>query len=99
MERPHGSRQDLAHLVVAECAGDSAAPSDAARTFVGVAMTIELRLTRHLFTLIHENLSRAHAHAWERVCFLSCRSARLRENSLLLLGRDLHPVADGDYEE
>lgn len=32
------------------------------------------------------------------MAFVSCRPVPLRDNALALLGQDLHPVADDDYE-
>src|SRR6267154_2363907 len=61
-------------------------------------MSIELRLTRSLLERTHADLSRPHPYAWERITFLSCRPALLREVGTVLLGLDLHPVLDDDYE-
>ena len=61
-------------------------------------MTVLLRLDQQLFEDVHEDLSRPHAHAGERVAFLSCRPASLRGGALLLLGQALHPVLDEDYD-
>ena len=62
-------------------------------------MNIHLRLPRGLLTRIHEDLSRSHAFAAERVGFLCCGVTVLHDADLLLLGQDWHPVADEDYVE
>lgn len=61
-------------------------------------MTVELRLTRHLLERVHADLSRPHPYAWERIAFLTCQPAPLRAGAMVLLGLDVHPVVDGDYE-
>ncbi|MFL6605664.1 MAG: hypothetical protein ACJ8R9_30635 [Steroidobacteraceae bacterium] len=60
-------------------------------------MNIHLRLFRALLRQIHEDLSRAHPFAGERVGFLTCGVATLTDSGLLLLGEAWHPVADEDY--
>jgi hypothetical protein len=66
---------------------------------VGFAMSVELRLTRELLYAVHEDLSRPHPYAAERVGFVTFRPAILRGGALALLGEALHPVADEDYED
>ena len=63
---------------------------------MGTAMTVLLRLDRELLDRVHEDLSRPHAHAGERVAFLTCRPASLRGGAVMLLGQELHPVLDQD---
>lgn len=60
-------------------------------------MNIHLRLLRPLLRQIHEDLSRSHPFAGERVGFLTCGIATLADPGLLLLGEVWHPVADEDY--
>lgn len=61
-------------------------------------MNIHFRVTRQLIDALHAALSRPHAHAHERVAFLSCQPALLPNGGLLLLVQTLHSVADEDYE-
>jgi hypothetical protein len=61
-------------------------------------MTVELRLTRDLLERLHADLARPHPFASERVTFMSCRPAALRAGGIVLLGVDIHPVRDEDYE-
>ena len=61
-------------------------------------MTVLLRLDQRLLEQVHEDLSRPHAYAGERVTFLTCRPASLRGGAVLLLGQALHPVLEEDYE-
>jgi hypothetical protein len=60
-------------------------------------MNIVLRMLRPLLQQIHEDLSRPHPFAAERVGFLTSGVASLAEPGLLLLGENWHPVADEDY--
>ena len=61
-------------------------------------MKMHIRIDRSLWTLIHNDLSRPHAHAAERVGFVTCRSTALRTGTCLLAA-EYFPVADDDYEE
>ena len=61
-------------------------------------MRFELRLTKELLDRVHVDLSRPHPFAGERVAFMSCRPAALRAGAVVLLGLNLHPVLDDDYE-
>src|SRR3954452_4217188 len=88
----------MAHLVVEGRAGDPAAAADAGQPLVGAAMTVLLRLDQGLLERVHEDLSRPHPHAGARGAFVSCRPAPLRGGAVMLLGQDLHPVLDEDYE-
>ena len=62
-------------------------------------MNIRLRLLEPLLEQIHEDLSRPHPFAAERVGFLTCGVASLADPGLLILGEAWHPVADEDYIE
>jgi len=62
-------------------------------------MIIRLRLLRLLLMQIHEDLSRRHSLAGERVGFLTCGAATLADAGLLLTGEAWHAVADEDYIE
>lgn len=57
-----------------------------------------LRITSGLLEQIHEDLSRPHDFAGERVAFLSCRTAGLGKDGILFLAHSMHVVADEDYE-
>jgi len=61
-------------------------------------MTVQLRIGRKLLEAVHADLSRPHAHAAERVTFLSCRPSEIAAAGLLLIGVGVHPVAEEDYE-
>lgn len=60
-------------------------------------MNVHLRLAQSLLDATHDDLSRLHAFAAERVGFLCCGVARLIDRDLLLLGESWHSVADEDY--
>jgi hypothetical protein len=62
-------------------------------------MNICLRLPEPLLKKIHEDLSRPHPFAAERVGFLTCGVASLTDPGMLLLGEAWHAVADDDYIE
>ena len=59
---------------------------------------IDLRLAQDLLSAVHTDLSRPHPFAFERVAFLTCRVAPLREDGLVLLAAEHHVVNDEDYE-
>src|SRR5260221_288557 len=60
-------------------------------------MTITFRIARTLLDVVHADLARPHEIAAERVGFLHCRVAELRNDGLLVLARTYHPVDDADY--
>ena len=60
-------------------------------------MNICLRLLHSQVEQIHEDLSRPHLFAFERVGFLTCTAAGLPDEGILLLGHTWHSVADRDY--
>jgi len=62
-------------------------------------MNIRLRLLRPLLVHIHEDLSRSHRFAAERVGFLTCGVATLADGGMLLSAETWHAVADEDYIE
>lgn len=98
MVHAHYLWPNVAYLVVEQRSCNIATSSDAFRTSLVIAMNIDLRLTRDLLNDIHADLSRPHPYAGERVAFVSCRPVPLRNDSLALLGLELHPVTDDDYE-
>jgi len=55
-------------------------------------------ITSELLTQVHDDLSRLHPFALERVTFLSCRTETLNGKEIGLLADSLHVVADEDYE-
>lgn len=59
-------------------------------------MTITFKITGGLLAHIRSDLRRPHAHAAERVGFISVKAAAAAEN-LLLLGCGYHLVDDEDY--
>jgi len=62
-------------------------------------MKYELRMTRSLLERLHADLDRPHPHAAERVAFLTCRPAPVSHEQMVLLGVEINPVRDEDYEE
>lgn len=61
-------------------------------------MNYQARLPESMLAAIHADLSRPHAHAWERVGFLHCRIGAA-PGRCLLLAQTYLPVADADYIE
>lgn len=62
-------------------------------------MKVFVRITRALLGEIHEDLSREHSFAFERVAFVSCNVAVQGNGDLLILASNLHSIADSDYEQ
>lgn len=61
-------------------------------------MTSVFRITSALLEKLHDDLSRPHAFAGERVAFLSCRTGSLNAGGIVLLAHSIHVVSDEDYE-
>src|SRR6266700_931990 len=62
----------LAHVVMAGRQLFAAAAADAAGTPEGAAMKFQFRITQELLNRIHQDLSRSHPVAQERVGFIVC---------------------------
>lgn len=62
-------------------------------------MRFTFKITRHLLERIRADLRRTHAHALERVGFITCRFALIGGHDLLCLAHGYLPVADEDYIE
>ena len=62
-------------------------------------MRTTFRITRRLLEGIRKDLRRRHAHAHERVGFITCRFGLAGRPELLCLAHDYFPVADEDYIE
>lgn len=60
-------------------------------------MKASFRLTNELLAQIHDNLSKPHPFAAERVGFISCTAANGPDGGLILLAQMFHPVADDHY--
>ena len=60
-------------------------------------MTIHFRMLRTLREAIMHDLRRPHAHAGERIGFISCRFGT-SDHDLIVLAHGFHPVRDEDYE-
>lgn len=60
-------------------------------------MNVKIKFTRHLDTIIREDLSRPHRFAHERVGFVSSRYVKLDKNNFLIFLTDYLPVSDEDY--
>jgi hypothetical protein len=62
-------------------------------------MTAEIRMSRQLVRMVQGDLRRPHPFAHERVGFLSCRTAALEEDGVLILPVSYHPLGDDEYVE
>ncbi len=61
-------------------------------------MKVAFRINRALLSLVHDDLSRPHPFAHERVGFIGCRVAALQDGHLVLADT-YQPVHDDDYED
>ena len=61
-------------------------------------MNYQFRIAEGLLAAIHADLSRPHAHAYERVGFIHCRFGAGPHRSVIL-AQDYASVADADYLE
>lgn len=61
-------------------------------------MKAVFRINRTLVDQIHEDLSRPHRFAHERVGFVACKTAALQDG-LLVLAESYRPIHDDDYED
>lgn len=57
------------------------------------------KIPRLLLDDVHEDLSRPHAFAAERVGFMSCKVTELPDEQLAILAHRYHPVHDDHYED
>ena len=62
-------------------------------------MRTVFKLRAGLLAEIHDDLSRAHEHAAERVGFIACRVAQLWPCGIIMLAQRYLPIADEHYEE
>lgn len=62
-------------------------------------MTAEIRVSRQLIARVQADLRRRHPFAHERVGFLSCRTAALPAEGVLILPVAYHPLDDDEYVE
>lgn len=60
-------------------------------------MTAEIRISRRFVENIQRDLRRRHPFAHERVGFLSCRTAALENDDVLLMPVAYHPLRDDEY--
>ena len=60
-------------------------------------MNVEIKITSKLYRKIHHDLERPHQHALERVGFLSSRTGKISDDTLLILFTDYHAVPDENY--
>ena len=60
-------------------------------------MKIIFKFPQRLFAEIHQDLSRPHEYAAERVGFIACGVSSFGADGLLLLGDTYHPVDDRHY--
>lgn len=61
-------------------------------------MNYQFRISEALLATIHVDLSRRHAHAYERVGFIHCRFGAGLDRGVIL-AQNYAPVADADYLE
>lgn len=62
-------------------------------------MNLVFKIRRDMLELIHKDLSRRHAFAWERVGFLACKAASLRDAGAAVIAFEYLPIADDHYED
>lgn len=60
-------------------------------------MNATIKIRGEMLDTIRRDLQRRHAHAWERVGFVTAAGATT-PSGIMLLARDYTPVADQDYE-
>jgi len=60
-------------------------------------MTISFHITKKTLAIIHDDLSRSHPFALERVGFITCSPKVDKENNLVLFVNAYHPVKDEHY--
>lgn len=60
-------------------------------------MKISIRFPQELYQEIHDDLSRKHRFAGERVGFVECASGATTDGGLILLAESYHPVEDDHY--
>lgn len=60
-------------------------------------MTISFQISEKILTSIHEDLSRPHPFAFERVGFITCSPKVDKEKNLIMLANTYHPVKDEHY--
>lgn len=59
-------------------------------------MNYAFRITDRLLEVVHQDLSRPHAFAYERVGHLHCRVG-VQAERIVILAEEYRPVADADY--
>jgi hypothetical protein len=62
-------------------------------------MTVEIRISGWLVKTVQADLRRPHSFAHERVGFLSCRTAALPHNGVLIIPVTYYPLTDDEYVE
>ncbi len=62
-------------------------------------MIVEIRLSRQLVERVQADLRRRHPFAHERVGFLSCKTAALAGDGVLMIPTAYHPLHDEEYLE
>lgn len=60
-------------------------------------MKTSFRITRDLLTEVHNDLSRPHPFAAERVGFISCGVGKITDIGIVILAQKFHPVANEHY--
>jgi len=62
-------------------------------------MTAEIRISRQLVERVQADLRRRHPFAHERVGFLTCKTAALPDDGVLMIPMSYHPLGDDEYLE
>jgi hypothetical protein len=62
-------------------------------------MTAEIRISRQLVERIQADLRRRHPFAHERVGFLTCKTAALPDDGVLMIPTSYYPLRDDEYVE
>jgi len=60
-------------------------------------MSISFQINEKILASIHEDLSRPHSFAFERVGFITCSSQMDKEKNLIIESKSYHPVKDEHY--
>lgn len=60
-------------------------------------MSITFQISEKILSTIHQDLSRPHPFAFERVGFLTCSSQIDEEQNLVIISKAYHPIKDEHY--
>lgn len=60
-------------------------------------MSVIFKFSARLLAAARSDLHRAHPFAYERIGFLTAGASSLENGTLVLFGREYHPIEDNDY--